>query len=127
MRDFEFVTDGYLSKDYLIQAIKNCGFEYEYDKEFNALTVIDKKSDSSFNVYLNETSSNGNIFYGEDQEGIEEDLKDKKFKHFTKLVWNFIDCASPSLDSVIKFVEEIKKDFQEIYFRGNDEIKFRRF
>lgn len=47
IRDFEFVTDGYLSKEYLIKIVQRKGLSYKYDDRFKSLFVFDDKDDIS--------------------------------------------------------------------------------
>lgn len=126
MRDFDFVTEGYLSKEYFIEIAKRCGLEYAEDKELNSLIISEVNADSSFNIYLNSLSKEGKVIY-DDQEEIEEELKSRIFRHLKQPVMNSIDYASPCIDLVVKFVKEIQKDYPEIYFRGNDEKRFKKF
>ena len=124
MRSVYFIVDGYLSKDYLIGVAKKCNFVVEEKKDSDELYVSDDKTGKAFYIEINKKDSSGKVIY--DDEGIIEDLKDKRLK-MKNPTWNLIMYCDGDVDIVIDYLSEIEETYPRMFTCFDGEKKFKKF
>lgn len=124
MRSVYFIVDGYLSKDYLIEVAKKCNLVVKEKNDSNELYISDDKTGKAFYIEVNKQDSSGKVIY--DDDGVIEDLKDKRLK-MTNPTWNLIMYCDGDVDMVIDFLSEIEETYPRMFTCFDGENKFKKF
>jgi hypothetical protein len=70
----EFVSDGFLTKDYFEAIVSELGWREDYQENLNELSVFDEKGKPLGIIHLNKTLPDGSLDYGKDAKDILKDL-----------------------------------------------------
>lgn len=124
MRSVYFIVDGYLSTDYLIEVAKKCNLVVKEKNDSNELYISDEKTGKAFYIEVNKQDSSGKVIY--DDDGVIEDLKDKRLK-MTNPTWNLIMYCDGDVDMVIDFLSEIEETYPRMFTCFDGENKFKKF
>ena len=114
MKDVEFITGGYLSKDYFAKVAADLGWRLRPGESSDEVWVDDEKGGTLGTIYLNEVGPDGSVIYAEDSDDILQDLEKYK-KKMANPVENGIDFFSDTYRFPEKLFARISLDHPEMY------------
>lgn len=109
VKSAEFVTDGFLKRDYFEAIISEFGWRQDYHESSNELSVFDEKGKALGIVHLNKALPDGSLDYGKNAKNIRKDLN--SFKPMMKNpVDNIIDFYPEARFFATKLLKRILVD-----------------